>query len=67
MTKCFHAEIDNALDRGLSNALIESVNIEIRQITRTACGSADPRALIAFALLAHGGHRPELPGRTVYG
>jgi transposase len=60
-------EIDNALDHGLSNALIESMNTKIRQIARTAYGFADPEALIALALLAHGGYRPGLPGRTTHG
>ena len=60
------AEIDNTLDHGLSNALIESMNTKIRQIARTAYGFADPEALIALALLAHAGHRPHLPGRTTH-
>ena len=60
------AEIDNSLDHRLSNALIESMNTKIRQIARTAYGFADPEALIALALLAHGGHRPDLPGRTTH-
>lgn len=59
-------QIDNALDHHLSNALIESMNTKIRQITRTAYGFANPEALIALALLAHGGHRPQLPGRTTH-
>ena len=57
-------EIDNALDHNMSNALIESMNTKIRQITRTAYGFTNPEALIALALLAHGGYRPQLPGRT---
>ena len=60
------AEIDNALEHNLSNALIESMNTKIRQITRTAYGFTNPEALIALALLAHGGHRPPLPGRTTH-
>ena len=60
------AEIDNTLDHGLSNALIESMNTKIRQIARTAYGFANPDALIALALLAHAGHRPHLPGRTTH-
>lgn len=59
-------EIDNALDHNLSNALIESMNTKIRQITRTAYGFTNPEALIALALLAHGGYRPQLPGRTTH-
>ena len=59
-------EIDNALDHNLSNALIESMNTKIRQIARTAYGFTNPEALIALALLAHGGYRPQLPGRTTH-
>jgi transposase len=55
--------IDAALDHGLSNALIESVNTKIRLITRIAFGFKDPHALIALAMLSLGGHRPDLPGR----
>lgn len=58
------AHIDASLEHRLSNALIESMNTKIRLITRTAYGFANPEALIALALLAHGGYRPELPGRT---
>ncbi|MBS2553235.1 transposase, partial [Catenulispora sp. NL8] len=54
-------------DHNLSNALIESMNTKIRQITRTAYGFTNPEALIALALLAHGGYRPQLPGRTTHG
>ena len=64
--KRHRTEIDNALDHNLSNALIESINTKIRRITRTAYGFANPEALIALALLAHGGHRPQLPGRTTH-
>jgi transposase len=57
------ASIDAALDHGLSNALIESTNTKIRLLTRVAFGFHSADALIALALLAHGGHRPSLPGR----
>lgn len=60
-------EIDNALDHDMSNALIESMNTKIRQIARTAYGFTNPEALIALALLAHGGYRPQLPGRATHG
>lgn len=59
-------EIDNALDHNMSNALIESINTKIRRITRTAYGFTNPEALIALALLAHGGYQPQLPGRTTH-
>jgi transposase len=53
-----------ALEHGLSNALIESVNTKIRLITRIAFGFRSPQALIALAMLSLGGHKPVLPGRT---
>ena len=56
--------IDATLDHGLSNGLIESTNTKIRLLTRIAFGFRLPQALIALALLALGGHRPELPGRN---
>jgi transposase len=58
------ASIDAALEHGLSNALIESVNTKIRLITRIAFGFRSPQALIALAMLNLGGHRPVLPRRT---
>lgn len=59
-----HARIDAALEHGLSNALIESVNTKIRLITRIAFGFRSPQALIALAMLSLGGHKPALPGRA---
>jgi len=56
--------IDNALDSGLSNALIESTNTKIRLLTRIAYGFHGPQPVIALAMLALGGHPPRLPGRT---
>jgi transposase len=58
--------IDAALDHGLSQGLIESTNTKIRLLTRVAFGFRSPEALIALAMLALGGHRPPLPGRTKY-
>jgi transposase len=52
-----------AIEHGLSNGLIESVNTKIRLITRMAFGFAKPDALIALAMLNLGGHRPHLPSR----
>jgi transposase len=52
-----------AIDHGLSNGRIESVNTKIRLITRTAFGFASPEPLIAMAMLSLGGSRPSLPGR----
>jgi transposase len=56
--------IDAALDHGLSQGLIKSTNTKIRLLTRIAFGFRSPEALIALAMLALGGHRPVLPGRT---
>ena len=52
-----------AIEHGLSNGRIESVNTKIRLITRVAFGFKSPEALIALAMLNLGGHRPVLPGR----
>ena len=59
----YKAEILAAIEHGLSNGLIESVNTKIRLITRVAFGFRSPDALIALAMLNLGGHRPALPGR----
>jgi transposase len=56
-------KIHAALDHGLSNALIESVNTKIRLLTRLAFGFRSADALIALAMLSLAGHRPVLPGR----
>jgi transposase len=53
-----------AIEHGLSNGRIESVNTKIRLITRIAFGFATPEPLIALAMLSLGGHPPNLPGRT---
>lgn len=52
-----------AIEHGLSNGRIESVNTKIRLLTRVAFGFHSPDALIALAMLNLGGHRPALPGR----
>ncbi len=57
------ASILAAIEHGLSNGRIESVNTKIRLITRIAFGFRSPEALIALAMLNLGGHRPSLPGR----
>lgn len=56
--------IHAALDHGLSQGLIESVNTKIRLLHRIAFGFHAPEGLTALAMLALGGHRPSLPGRT---
>ena len=53
-----------AIEHGLSNGRIESVNTKIRLITRVAFGFATPEPLIALAMLSLGGHPPALPGRA---
>jgi transposase len=58
------ASILAAIDHGLSNGRIESVNTKIRLLTRIAFGFTSPDALIALAMLTLGGHPPSLPGRT---
>ena len=58
------AAIDAALEHGLSQGLIESTNTKIRVLTRIAFGFRSAAALIALAMLALGGHRPQLPGRA---
>ena len=57
------ASILAAIEHGLSNGRIESVNTKIRLITRVAFGFRSTDALIALAMLNLGGHRPVLPGR----
>jgi transposase len=59
----YKASILAAIEHGLSNGRIESVNTKIRLITRVAFGFRSPDALIALAMLNLGGHRPALPGR----
>lgn len=53
-----------AIEHGLSNGRIESVNTKIRLITRIGFGFKSPQALIALAMLSLGGHPPALPGRN---
>jgi transposase len=52
------------LDHGLSNARSEATNTHLRVLTKRAYGYHSPQALIAHAMLARGGLRPDLPGRT---
>lgn len=63
-TICRHREaILAAIEHGLSNGRIESVNTKIRLLTRVAFGFKSPESLIALAMLNLGGNRPALPGR----
>jgi transposase len=58
------AAIDHALDSGLSQGLVESINTKIRLLTRIAFGFHGYEPLIALAMLALGPIPPRLPGRT---
>jgi len=58
------AGIVAALQHGLSNARVESVNTKLRVLTRLAFGFRSPEALIGLAMLSVGGLCPGLPGRT---
>jgi hypothetical protein len=49
---------------GLSRGPIESTNTKVRLLARIAFGFCSADALIALAMLALGGHRLSLPGRT---
>ena len=53
-----------AIEHGLSNGRVESMNTKIRLITRIAFGFTSPEALIALAMLSLGGHKPALPNRN---
>ena len=55
--------IEAMMDSRLSNGLVESTNTKIRLLTRVAFGFHGPEPLIALAMLALGGHCPDLPGR----
>lgn len=55
--------INNALDSGLSNTLVESTNTKIRTLTRVAFGFCSATPLIDLAMLALGGTRTTLSGR----
>ena len=57
------AGIEAATQHGLSNARVEAINTQIRLITRRGFGFHSPHAVIALAMLTHGGLCPPLPGR----
>jgi len=63
--RAYRKAIEAALNNGLTNARVESVNTKIRLLKRIAFGYRDPEALIAMAMLDLNGCCPELPGRTV--
>jgi transposase len=58
------ASILAAIEHGLSNGPIESVNTKIRLITWIGFGFKSPEALIGLAMLSLGGHQPVPPGRN---
>jgi transposase len=58
-------EILNTIDRGLSNARLESMNTRLRLITRRSFGFHSPQPLIALAMLSQGAMRPALPGSAL--
>jgi transposase len=53
-----------AIEHGLANRRIESVNTKIRLVTRVAFGFRSLDALIALAMLSLGGRPPRLPARN---
>lgn len=53
-----------AIEHGLSNGRIESVNTKIRLMTRVAFGFHSSQSLIALAMLTLSGLKPQLPGRA---
>lgn len=53
-----------ALEHGLSNARVESMNTKLRLLMRVAFGFHSAAPLIALALFKLGGLCPDLPGRV---
>lgn len=58
------ADIAASLRQALSNARVESIDTELRLLTRLAFGFRSSDALIALPLLSLGGLCPPLPGRS---
>ena len=52
-----------AIEHGLSNGRVESMDTKFRLITRIAFGFTSPHAVIALPVLSLGGHKPVRPGR----
>jgi len=61
--KAQRAGILAAVKHGLSNARVEQLNTQLRLIVRRAFGFHSAEAMIALAMLKHGGLCPQLPGR----
>jgi transposase len=59
----FHDDICHTLNTGLSNALAEATNLQIRLLTRVAFGFHSVQALLALIQLRVGGYKINLPGR----
>jgi transposase len=62
--KRHRSAILGAIEHGLSNGRIESVNTKIRLLTRVAFGFRSPQALIAMAMIHLAGYKPKHPGRS---
>ena len=54
-----------SLEHGASNGRVEAMNTGIRLLARMAFGFHSADALIALAMLKHGGLCPPLPGRLL--
>jgi transposase len=61
--KEYQSRIEATLTHGLSNAIVESRNTQLRLLHRIAHGFHDVRAFIGLAMLKLGGLCPPLPGR----
>lgn len=57
-------QIEAAIREDPSNALVESTNTKIRVLTRLSYGFHSAEDIIALFMLALGGQRPDLPGRS---
>jgi len=53
-----------SMERGASNGRVDAMNTGTRLLASKACGFHCPDALIALAMLKHGGLQPPLPGRS---
>jgi transposase len=62
-TREVSTETGEAQTHGLSNALVEAKNTQLRLLTRIAHGFRNAGALIALGMLKLSGLCPPLPGR----
>lgn len=63
--RAHRARIEASLRHGLSNALVEGKNTQLRLLHRIAHGFHDVNAFIALAMLKLAGLCPPLPGRVL--